>query len=106
MGYYDDDVYYQPEKFGLTPILEINLEDEPYQFHIFAMWRHEDGTVYWATDSGCSCPSPFEDYKSVNDLNEYDYVAIEEYLRDSINSYSSTITEDNIDGYLYDVRRA
>jgi hypothetical protein len=40
------------------------------QFDYRVIWRHADGTLYTARDSGCSCPSPFEDYTSLSDLEE------------------------------------
>ena len=50
--------YYSPEKLGLKIM---TLEDEPdYDFDILAVWATEDGRVFVETDSGCSCPSPFE----------------------------------------------
>lgn len=68
MGYYDADVYYQPEKFGLTLLDEIDDPQACYSFDILAVWQHEDGRLFWASDSGCSCPSPFEDFTSLDDL--------------------------------------
>lgn len=70
MGYGSPDPYYQPEAFGLT---QIGLLDDPnacWSFNYLAVWQHEDGRVFWAQDSGCSCPSPFEDYNSLDDLDE------------------------------------
>lgn len=60
-------VYYSPEQFGLTVVAELSKEPD-YDFDMIVVWRHEDGTIYWAHDSGCSCPSPFEDYCSLSDL--------------------------------------
>jgi len=68
MGYYDDDAYYQPEKFGLKIIGGLNEPDLCYEFNELVVWQHEDGRVFFAQDSGCSCPSPFEDYTSLEDL--------------------------------------
>lgn len=105
MGYYDPDLYHQPEKFGLRPVFEYELREPCYSFDTFVMWKHEDGPLYWAHDSGCSCPSPFEDYTSLDDALLYNYYAIEEFLRGYIGAYDSRITEDNIEGILYDIRR-
>jgi len=33
-----------------------------YEFDILCFWVTKDGRVYTAQDSGCSCPTPFEDY--------------------------------------------
>lgn len=68
MSYDSPDVYHQPEHFGLTPIDTLDLDNEPYQFHYLCVWKHEDGRVFWAEDSGCSCPSPFENYRSLESL--------------------------------------
>lgn len=68
MGYYDADVYYQPGEFGLTTIADIDDPQACYSFDILAVWQHEDGRLFYATDSGCSCPSPFENFTSLDDL--------------------------------------
>ena len=69
MGYNNPDPYYQPEKFGLTPIGELDAS-ESYEFNIVAVWQHTDGRFFVGSDSGCSCPSPFEDFTSLDDLTE------------------------------------
>lgn len=38
-----------------------------YEFDILAFWA-KDGVVYSASDSGCSCPTPFEDFNSLQEL--------------------------------------
>lgn len=67
---YDENIYDYPEKHGLTLVEAIDDPDACYSFGIFALWRHEDGRLFYAQDSGCSCPSPFETYDSLNDLTE------------------------------------
>ncbi len=70
MAYFAPDPYNQPEAFGLEIISTI---DDPrcYEFNLLVVWRHiETGKLYWATDSGCSCPLPFEDYSQLSDLDE------------------------------------
>lgn len=55
-------IYYDPEKFGLTTIGEIDWSDGCYCFDYTVVWKREsDGRFVYADDSGCSCPSPFED---------------------------------------------
>ena len=49
------------------PDYTIDLEDEPYQFSIVGVWERPDG-YYLSTDSGCSCPSPWESHTD-DDLN-------------------------------------
>lgn len=68
MGYLHDDVYNQPGSFDLTFIGSIEWDDEPWQFNLTGVWIDADKNVYYGDDSGCSCPSPFEDIESADDL--------------------------------------
>jgi hypothetical protein len=36
-------------------------DDLSYEFDEFIVWRDAAGAFLWASDSGCSCPAPFED---------------------------------------------
>src|SRR2546422_760467 len=60
-------IYYDPERYGLT-VLGMVEEDLSYEFDMFVVWADREGNLFYATDQGCSCPSPFEDYHSVADL--------------------------------------
>lgn len=53
---------------GLTLVAEHDFSDGCYQFDIRAVWVDDKGRLFTARDSGCSCPSPFEEYHSVKDL--------------------------------------
>ena len=60
MSFISSNPYYNPEVLGLEMI---SFEEEPdYNFNIICFWATEDGQIYAANDSGCSCPTPFEDY--------------------------------------------
>jgi hypothetical protein len=63
-----ENVRYKPEKYNLTYLTEIDLEEPHYSFEIVGVWKHENGTYYIGTDGGCSCPSPFEYYNGIEDL--------------------------------------
>jgi hypothetical protein len=67
MGWNEPDVYNNPEKFKLEIVFDTD-HGESYEFDIFAVWRDANGDLYYATDAGCSCPSPFENYTSLADL--------------------------------------
>jgi len=43
------------------------INDAPFEFNLIGVWKNEKG-FYIATDSGCSCPTPFENYGSLDDL--------------------------------------
>ena len=63
---WDNNPYYHPEKMGLSTVAEFDSADS-YEFDKFVVWT--DGkALFWATDSGCSCPTPFEDINNLGDL--------------------------------------
>lgn len=89
MGWNTDDLYNQPEKFGLTPIDELNDPNASWSFDYFVVWKHDEtGKIYYAQDSGCSCPSPFEDYTSLSDATEvismHDFIEVVADYYDSL----------------------
>lgn len=47
---------------GLESIEQIELDGEPWSFYLIGIWQDEEGLYYLGTDSGCSCPIPFENY--------------------------------------------
>ncbi len=51
--------HYDTEKLGLESI-EFDDPDAGYSFDTLLFVATKDGRVYSATDSGCSCPTPFE----------------------------------------------
>lgn len=91
---WDKNLYYAPEAFGLKVIGELNDPDADYSFYDFVVWKHEEtGKIYWASDSGCSCPCPFEDYTSLESATEvvsmHDFIdAVKDYF-DSVAPYAN-----------------
>jgi hypothetical protein len=60
--------YYNPTEMGLEIVCELS-EDLSYEFNQLVLWKEiSTNVLYWAHDSGCSCPTPFEDYANVKDL--------------------------------------
>lgn len=73
MSDWDKNPYYYPENMGLEILTTLDDYSLSYEFDMFVVWKSIDGdALYYASDSGCSCPSPFEDYTSVSDLNKLD----------------------------------
>lgn len=57
-------LYYNPEEFGLEIVDELEDPQADYSFNKIVVWKHkETKKLFWASDSGCSCPSPFENYQ-------------------------------------------
>lgn len=59
-------VYYNPEHWGLTKIDELENSTGCYEFDTHILLQHENGTLYYCQDAGCSCPTPFEGYNLTN----------------------------------------
>lgn len=79
---YNSNPYYSPEKLGLEIVGELNFSDEAYEFDFRVAWKDSKGKVFTARDSGCSCPSPFEDYTSVSDLERVTWKVFKELERE------------------------
>jgi hypothetical protein len=61
-------LYYDPQKFGLETVGEIDWSSGSYEFDYTVVWRRTaGGSLLYGEDSGCSCPSPFES-EGVEDL--------------------------------------
>lgn len=69
MSEYEKNPYYNPDAFGLTTVGTVELDDESYEFWTLLV-QEKDGKFYVNTDSGCSCPSPFEQYTTMESLGK------------------------------------
>lgn len=67
---FTENPYYNPEKCGLE-IFDTIDTGESYEYDMLVIWKKLDNSVlYWDTDSGCSCPSPFDNSDHGHDLKE------------------------------------
>lgn len=66
-----NNVYYSPHGFGLDTVCQVEWDGgDDYGFDLTVVWFHEESGVYfWDSDSGCSCPSPFEDVTGLESLH-------------------------------------
>lgn len=65
---FNENPYYSPEKCGLEIFESIDTA-ESYEFNMFVIWKKiDDNTLWFDTDSGCSCPSPFDNADHGHDL--------------------------------------
>lgn len=64
-------IYSSPEKFGLEIVASLDLGGG-YDYDIYLVLK-KDGKLYSASDSGCSCYSPF-DGVGLDDLEELTWV--------------------------------
>lgn len=89
MSTYERNVYYNPEAWGLTPIAEYQDPHACYDFDIVVAWANEQGHVYAARSSGCSCPTPFEEYDDIWDLHRIREVDDLDYLLPSAHTMTT-----------------
>lgn len=61
-----NNIYYNPESYGLEVVAEIEYSSGSYEFDTRVIWKDKQGLYWTARDSGCSCPTPFEDYDLTN----------------------------------------
>ena len=102
MGRYN--VYYNPKRFGLEPVAEIDYRGN-YDFDKRVIWRHaETGLLYTGRDSGCSCPPPFEDYGSLESLDRFVLSEVEDEVRTELKR--KHYEWDDPTGFLEKVRAA
>lgn len=80
MRSYEENLYSNPENMGYEIVEVMELDEPCYSFDLLVVWRDPEGELKWATDSGCSCPVPFE-FTGPEDLYDFDYAAIEAEAR-------------------------
>jgi hypothetical protein len=54
--------YYAPEKLELE-LITFDEPDMSWEYNTLCFWSTNEGLVYSASNSGCSCPTPFEEYE-------------------------------------------
>lgn len=85
-------IFYNPEDFGLEMVGEIERSDGCYQFDTVAVWKQSRGKYWIGQDSGCSCPSPFEDITDINELDgPYDKAGLRkrlDWIRENESEYT------------------
>lgn len=96
---FNSNPYYHPENCGLSIFDQIDTAGS-YEFDMFVIWTKEDGTLWWATDLGCSCPTPFEDVRE-GDLNS---ITLENF--DNFDSELKGHRNMSIDDYMQMSKRA
>lgn len=88
MGWYDN-VVDAAEDYGFSNVGTLELDNEPWQYYMVAVLKNEQG-YYLTTDSGCSCPSPFEN-ATVEDLTG---PLTAEQAREEVKSLADVQSED------------
>ncbi len=109
MSYSTPDVYYQAEQFGLTQLGEIEWAEPDYSFDIGVVWIDEAGDLFYGQDSGCSCPSPFEDFTSKDHLDKLTFPELQEKLEKEAEEHyisewgSNRVTRESLRAQVVDI---
>lgn len=99
-------LYYDPEKYGLTLVGTLDYSSGSYEFDYTCVWVDEDRNLYYADDSGCSCPAPFED-TGKNDLTKTDLRGLRDHLMGRIKeAYGDYVTREDVVNLMYKARKA
>jgi hypothetical protein len=64
----------KPERVSLDSLEYIesfDWDNESYEFNCTQVWKERRGRYFVASDSGCSCPTPFEDINYTDDEGVY-----------------------------------
>lgn len=77
----DSNPYYDPDKSGLEKVAELDFSSGAWEFDLTVVWTKKgEKKFYWADDSGCSCPSPFENYNEEEQLQSGGFKEIRNHL--------------------------
>lgn len=95
-------IYYQPEAYGLTVVGEIEMYDMGYGFDTTVLWRNEAGKYFWAHDSGCSCPVPFEEC-NLSNMSSGTVKEFKSFAKAQIEDWWDESRVNNFDRQLQDI---
>jgi hypothetical protein len=84
---YDKNIYYTPEAFGVSTVFDVDKSSGSYEFDSFIIWKDDNGRYYWDSDSGCSCPVPY-DSSDISNIRQGT-------LRDAVNDARVWIKEES-----------
>lgn len=88
---------------GYTQVAQVDRSDGDYQFDIVRVWRKngDRNALYFESDSGCSCPCPFED-NTVEGLERFTKRSWK-YFEESVNSGYGGCPAGDIEAFLRNV---
>lgn len=66
---WDFNPYYHPENCDVELLITIDEPNMSYEFNTTIIVKdNPTGVLYVTSDSGCSCPTPFEDVRGLGDM--------------------------------------
>lgn len=102
---YDLNIYKHPEKHGFKIVADLEDSDECYFFDTHVVFKDIDtGKLYYAHSSGCSCPTPFEEFDSLDDMELIDKEGFDSFCKSIYNLQYSHSTLAEKKAFLDDVK--
>lgn len=102
--------HYYEDRFaalGLEYIGEADLSEPNYSFDLIGAWKGRDG-IYISTDSGCSCPSPWENHGQLEDFTGP--LTAEQAIQEATNLWAgedgSGYGKPHFDAFISDIKEA
>lgn len=87
-------VYYNPEDHELELVSALNQPDMDYSYNTLIVLKHKPtNRLFYAQDSGCSCPTPFDDYRFSADESGVINTNLNEITEASKNSFQNAVDE-------------
>ncbi len=88
MRSFSNNPYYEPKKCGLRIVASVEKEPD-YDFDITVLFKNvKTGALWLCSDTGCSCPVPFEDVRSFDDMTRLQSEAgIDRFIKEGWHSY-------------------
>lgn len=101
MSSWDDMVINNWRELGLEEVVNIDWSDACYQFDMtIAYYQPATGKFFWADDSGCSCPSPFEDYGNLDQFESGTAWQLRNHLLDRYKDQIDPSTGEPCEGHV------
>ncbi|MES2211643.1 MAG: hypothetical protein V4490_00670 [Pseudomonadota bacterium] len=90
-------IYYNPESCGLNQVGCLDEADLSYEYNtLIVVEEIQSGKMFWAQDSGCPCPTPFEDYRFVsaddNNLSALNKETLDSFINE-VKNFPATLDE-------------
>ena len=99
-------VYYDPESFGLEIVAELEYSSGDYEFDTRVVWKDKKRKGFFTMRaSGCSCPTPFEDY-NLSNLDELDLTTLRKEVREEVAKEYKNISPETAQDFIRKVELA
>ena len=92
---FENNVYYSPDKSGLSNIVTLDEPGRSYDYRtLIVVQDNKTGRVFYAEDSGCSCPTPFEDYI---------FISADDTNMDEVTQFNFGVFEESVNNFPVDM---